>query len=364
MTSNFSTASGEGGLQQSSRSKLGEPSGSSSLEFASYGVTWLAQHPELPAGSKAEVLGPTSSGSVSLQHPFRTQAQASVGAALYALSLVQMAMSHQPSSTPAPSTPATGSASGHQLQLETHGAHEAVLAVAPASSSSRATGRKSMQMCLPAGIRRVAEAAGHWALVRAADLEQPSQTQHRPVFQALDLDMLNPAALNARFSSSFQLTSHQASPPSHHTSSPGSVFGEKVRGQVRTTAVLLPIGPMPSSSEAMESYGSSCVGVVAVAGGMGALGALSAKWVGFGGLGTGPQLVLMGRSGRSPQAGALELAREESSDIIINLLACDASAAEDAAFMTSSQQTGTEGLMLTCVVPCNGSWRLRLAVVT
>lgn len=123
----------------------------------------------------------------------------------------------------------------------------------------------------------------------------------------------------------------------------GSSFGVRAQGGVQSSAVLRPMRQKSTAQKDFRSRSSSCGGLIAITGGMGALGALSAEWVGHGALGTGCQLLLMGRSGRSSQAGALGIMGADGPAVTITLLACDASAAENASCMLSHPAAAGSG---------------------
>ena len=185
-----------------------------------------------------------------------------------------------------------------------------------------------------------AAAAGQWALLRAAATELPAQAQPIPFATGIDSTPLSPASSHLTTGVSICVLSSETATPCAHGSThadtiPGSLFGQRVQSGVRSAAVLSPIHEVRLRDEGPRSCGSSCAGVIAITGGMGALGSLTAQWAGHGALGTASELLLTGRSGRSSQIGALQLALEGTAmGPCVTLRACDASSAEDAAYMT------------------------------
>ena len=318
----------------------GAPDTDSGLRFGQYTVKWLAESPEVACkvSSQGTGLG------LRVEQPPSSSTSGSAGHLLRALSFVQMAIAKR-SSTLSAGLPHTGKAKvAAEIQFTTTGAFPSTLEIAPPTGQLH--GNPVTRSSLLGRVMGSAEGAGLWSFFRAAALDVSPHSSPAPFASGTNRDILSSASfpcssrLNSR-SAAFLLASATSftSAPSA-AASVGNTFGVGTRNRVNSAAVLMPSSNTSSPAGDVDSCSSSCGGLVAVTGGMGALGALSAEWVGHGALGSDFQLLLMGRSGRSSQAGALGITGADGPGASITLAACDAAAAEDASCMLTQHTAG------------------------
>ena len=306
------------------------------LQFGQYAVTWQAEGPDTSSKSSVRSVLPVDKA-FGVQQPLHSAPAGTAGSLMQALRLAQTVMARGTATQTAGSPPV-------EIQFTTFGAFSSFQEIVPHSGSHRSNRAHLAHRSLAGGVEDSTEAAGLWAFFRAAVLEAP-HSKSMPLAQGNDADMLSatssPYQPGLRTRSPHFVLTASSTPADPNGVVAGSTFGVRAQAGVQSSAVLMPMRHTSSALENVRSRSGSCGGLVAITGGMGALGALSAGWVGHGTLGTGCQLLLMGRAGRISKAGSLGIMGADGAAVSVTLLACDASAAEDASCMLS--QTAAAG---------------------
>ncbi len=295
-----------------------------------YSVRWLVESPE---ASAKLIKGAMQAGTV-IVHPNESESEAHMGSGSFLMGMLSVAQKIMTQQAASGKSMAAGNSAAlpSTIRLQIRGAFPSAHDIAPPAQQSGYP------------LSRTATAAGQWALLRAAATELPTQGQPTPFATGLDSDPLDPASAHSTAHTGTAVLSPESPVPgrllpTRGDQGLGSVFGEKLQSGVRSTAVLSPMGSIMRTGDDITDIAGSCVGscggVVAITGGMGALGSLTAQWVGHGGMGTSSQLLLTGRSGRSSQAGALQLDQgDDLQGVCVTMKACDSSSAAEASCMT------------------------------